>query len=170
MSTWPTVVGCRSWALAGRKNLPKTGKFGLAQNHMDLLSKSHQIGHFLAKRGRLQILGSGRPVWGGFRDFGFFGSLVLPSLLHIRIPIVFQNQCFGNFLLLWKLRSHRVPRVSCTFCILSYIYYRIPIVNQNQCFWELLILWRGWKIWCLWRVWWNLGLILVSYRNPIVNV
>ena len=48
----------------------KTGKFGLAQNHMDLLSKSHQIGHFLAKRGRLQILGSGRPVWGGFRDFG----------------------------------------------------------------------------------------------------
>ena len=48
----------------------KRGKFGLAQNHMDLLSKSHQVGHFLAKRGRLQILGSGRPVWGGFRDFG----------------------------------------------------------------------------------------------------
>ena len=74
-----------------------------------------------------------RRFWKGFgKDFGSFGPLVLPSLLHIRIPIVNQNQCFGNFLLLWKLRSHRVPRVSSSFCILSYIYSRIPVINQNQ--------------------------------------
>ena len=50
-------LGSQFWTtrVVGNFPDPDSGKFKLARNHMDLYVKNRQIGHFLAKRGRLQI-------------------------------------------------------------------------------------------------------------------